>query len=169
MARVPDIATEVSADGVLSITVAGFKPIVVDPATYTEATRRHAMAHGFKQKYVDAAALGAEASLGEKYEAIMAIVTHHREGGAWNRAGGAGDGTSGDGLLVKAVQQAFGLDRETARGQVKGWDKKTQAAMRAVPEIKAEIDKIKAAGDKRTAGAVDTSSALAALRGMAKG
>lgn len=166
MARESDVATEVSAEGVLTITVRGFAPVTIDPATYTEATRRQAMAHGFKQKYVDAAALGAEATLAEKHEAIMALVNHHREGGAWNRVGGAGDGTFGDGLLVKAIQQAFGLDRDTARAQVKGWDKKTQAAMRNVPEIKAEIDKIKAEDYKRKAGTVDTSAALAALRGL---
>lgn len=164
MARVSDIATDVSEAGVLTIEVRGFAPIIIDPDTYAAATRRHAMAHGFKQKYVDAAALGADASLAEKHEAIMAIVAHHRDGGAWNRVGGAGDGTSGDGLLVKAIQQAFGLDRDTARAQVKGWDKKTQAAMRAVPEIKAAIDAIKAADDKRAASTVDVSAALAGLR-----
>lgn len=164
MARVSDIATNVSAEGVLTITVQGFDPITIDPATYDEATRRHAMAHGFKQKYVDSAALGANATLAEKHRAIMALVNHHRDGGAWNRVGGNGDGTSGDGLLVRAIQKVYGLDRETAIAQVAGWDKPTQHAIRTSPDVAPTIAELKAADDKKAAPKVDVSAVLAGLR-----
>lgn len=168
MARESDIATNVSPEGILTITVSGFPTIKIDPADYAETTRLHAMAHGFKQKYVDAAALGKDATLAEKHEAIMAIVDHHRDGGAWNRTGG-GDGSGGDGLLVKAVMEFAGIDRDTARAQVKGWDKKTQAAMRANPEIAPIIARIKAAEDKKAAASIDTGAQLAILRGLKAG
>jgi len=161
------IDTSVSPSGELTIDMEGFPIIRVDPAEYTADCRRQAMAHGFKQKYVDAAALGKDATPAEKYAAITAIREHHLNGGAWNRTGG-GDGTGGDSLLVKGIMAAFGLDRDTAREQVTGWDKKTQAAMRAIPEIKAAIDAAKAADDKRAGSGVDTSAAMAALRAMAK-
>lgn len=165
MARVSDVATQVSADGVLTITVNGFDPIVIDPADYDAATRRHAMAHGFKQKYVDASALGASASLGEKHAAIMAVVQWHREGGPWNRVAGSGEGTGGDGLLVRAVMEYADLTRDQAITQVSGMDKPTQHAMRVSDDLAPIIRRLKEADDRKSAPKVDTSALLAKLRG----
>lgn len=165
MARISEIATNVSDEGVLTITLNDGGPaIVIDPATYAAATQRAAMAYGFKQKYVDAAALGKTATIGEKRRAIMALVNHHRDGGAWNRVGGNGDGTSGDGLLVRAIQVYAGITRDAAIAQVAGWDKPTQHAMRTHADIAPIVARIKAEDDKATAPRVDVSSVLAGLR-----
>ncbi len=156
-------------NGVLTIDVTGCARITVDPSDYPASLIDYAALHGFKQKYTDAAALGAGASDAEKYDAIMAVVTHHRTTGEWNRTPGAGDGASGDGLLVRAVMEAYGLDRDTARTQVAAIDKKTQAAMRGSDELAPIIARLRTEKKPKAATPDALSAAqaaMAALRGM---
>lgn len=163
MATDSAISTKVD-NGQLTITVHGFAPIVIDPADYPAELVNYAALHGFKQKYVDGAALGKGATLTEKHAAIMAIVEHHQTTGEWNRVGG-GDGTSGDGLLVRALMEAAGLGRDEARTAVGQMDKATQAAMRKDAEIAPIIARIKLEKPLPKASAtVDTGSLLAKLR-----
>lgn len=164
MARADSVVQTSVDNGCLTITVAGFAPIVIDPSECPRALLEHAALHGFKQKYVDAAALGAEATPREKYGAITALVLHHQETGEWNR-NGAGDGTSGDGLLIRALMEAAGIDRDTARTAVSGMDKKVQAAMRASDELRPIIARIRAERPAPKASAsVDVAGLLAGLR-----
>jgi hypothetical protein len=165
--RTPVVQTEVD-NGVLTITVQGFPTLTIDPRDLPDELVRQAALHGFKQKYVDAAALGATATPAEKHAAITALVNHHRDTGDWNRKAG-GDGTAGDGLLVLALAAVTGCTREQARAAVTAMDKKTQAAMRASPELKPTIDRLR---DERTMSkpgkgpAPDVGSVLAALRSV---
>lgn len=160
----PVVSTAID-NGILTITVTGFAPIVIDPSDYPDSIREYAALHGFKQKYVDAAALGAEATPKEKYEAIRALVNHHAETGDWNRTG-TGDGSGGDGLLVQALMEYHDMDRDAARAAVGTVSKAEQAALRASPELSPIIARIKIArADKaaKKAPTVDTSSLLAKL------
>lgn len=169
MARIDATVVSTIDNGVLTIVVQGFDPIRVDPTDYPNELVEYAALHGLKQRYVDAAALGSGSTPDEKHAAIMALVTHHRDTGEWARVAGAGSGAGGDGLLVRAVMEVFGLDRDTARAQVGAMDKKTQAGLRASPELAPVIARLRVAKAPRVT--VDTraavADAMAALRGMA--
>lgn len=163
MARDSIITTDITSDNRLTITVQGFPTIVIDPAGYNDEARQAAMLHGFKQKYADKAALGADASPAEKHAAIMRMVQWHRDGGDWNMTA-SGDGTSGDGLLCRAIMEATGIDRDAAREAVGAMDKKTQAAMRASAELAPIIARIRAEKPAPKVAAIDATSLLAGLR-----
>lgn len=169
MARIDATVVSTIDNGLLTITVQGFDPIRIDPTDYPNELVEYAALHGFKQRYVDAAALGAGSTPEEKHAAIMALVTHHRESGEWARVGAAGSGAGGDGLLVRAVMEIFGLDRDTARTQVGAMDKKTQHALRASPELAPTIARLRVEKKPRVTadGAQAARDAMDALRAMA--
>ena len=169
MARIDATVVSTIDNGVLTITVQGFDPIRVDPTDYPNELVEFAALHGLKQRYVDAAALGAGSTPGEKHAAIMALVTHHRDTGEWARVAGAGSGAGGDGLLVRAVMEVFGLDRDTARAQVGAMDKKTQHALRSAPELAPVIARLRVEKKPRVTadGAQAARDAMDALRNMA--
>lgn len=154
--------TKVIDNGILTITVSGFSPFVVDPENLPRELVNHAALHGFGQKYGDAASLSKGATLAEKHAAIMAVVNHHAETGEWNRKGG-GDGTTGDGLLVSAIMEFESIDRDAARLLVSRMDKKLQAKMRAAPQLKAIIDRIKTERAPKVDTSFDAAAILAAL------
>ena len=165
MARDSEVSKTITEDGVLVITVRGFDPVRIDPANYTEECRQSAMLHGFTQKYVDATALGAGTTPGEKYDAMMVVVDHHRNGGDWNRTRGDGTGTSGTNLLIPALMEYAGIDRATALATVAQLDKSAQYAYRNSPELSPIVERLKAAQGRLTAGAaIDVSANLAALK-----
>lgn len=163
MARSESLIRTTVINGTLGITVSGYPTIVIDPAALSAELVAEATLHGFKQKYVDKAALGADATLQEKYEAIRRIVDWHAQGGDWNMVA-SGDGTSGDSLLARALQEVAGLDRDGAREAVAAMDKKTQVAMRADPLVAPVIARLKAEKPAPKTAGVDTSGLLAALR-----
>jgi hypothetical protein len=110
---------------------------------------------------VDAAALGAGASPQAKHEEIVRLVDHHRATGEWRRTAD-GTGTGGDGLLVRAIMEFNGMDRDSARAAVGRLDKKLQAAMRASPELSPIIERLRV--EKAPRGAkVDVAGVLAGL------
>lgn len=158
MARTDAIVQSDIDNGRLTITVKGFDPIVVDPADYPTELVNYAALHGFKQRYVDAAALGAGASPAEKYAEIERLVVYHRATGEWKRTGD-GDAAGGDGLLVRAIMEYHGMDREWARQAVGTLDKKVQAQLRASAELKPIIDRLRVA--KAPKASVDVSAILA--------
>ena len=88
MARDSEVSKTITDEGVLVITVRGFDPVWIDPANYTDKCRNAAMLHGFAQKYIDATALGKYAQPEEKYDAMTALVNHHKNGGDLNRSRG---------------------------------------------------------------------------------
>jgi len=154
--------SKVIDNGILTITVTGFPPLIIDPKEEpTELVDMAALA-GFSHKYGDAMALSAGATLKEKYEAMMVVRNHHVATGEWNRKG-AGDGATGDGLLVAAIMEFQSLDRETARGLIGKMDKKLQAQMRATPQLKAIIDRIKTERAPKAPVGFDAATILAGL------
>lgn len=161
----PTVSTAVDADaGTLVITVIGHPAITVRLDDLDEDLARQAALHGLKQKYVDKAALGAQATPAERYAAIRRMVDHHAEGGDWNMVATGGDGASGDGLLVRAIAEATGIDRDAAREAVGKMDKKTQAAMRASAELEPIIRRLREEKPAKVAKGVDVGGVLAGLR-----
>lgn len=165
MARDSEVSKTITEDGVLVITVRGFGPVRIDPANCTDECRQSAMLHGFTQKYVDATALGKDASLEEKYNAMMVLVDHHRDGGDWNRTRGDGTGTSGTNLLIPALMEYAGIDRATAVATVAQLNKSAQYAYRNSPELLPIVERLKAEQNRTpAAAAIDVSAKLAALK-----
>lgn len=150
-------------NGTLTITVTGHPPILIDPTDYPPALNDYAALHGFKQRYVDAAALGADATDTDKYKAILALVDHHRATGEWSRVG-TGTGTGGsDGLLIRALMEYAGIDRDTARTRVAPLDRKTQDALRRSPELAPIIARLRTAKPPTGDAAARAASVLTAL------
>lgn len=165
--RTPDVATEID-NGQLVIKVNGFDPITIYPTDYPQALVECAALHGFKQRYVDAAALGAGAPLPEKYAAIMALVIHHRTTGEWLRTPGKGDGVGSDGLLVRAIAEACNLPVDVARAEVGKMDKKAQAQLRLNdPTLRPIIERLRTERAARGA-KVDTSATLNRLMALGR-
>lgn len=165
--RAPDVATEID-NGRLTVTVQGFAPFIIDLSDYPVALAEYAALHGFKQKYVDAAALGRGATLAEKHAAIEQVITHHRTTGEWNRAPGKGEGVGSDGLLVRAIAEACALPMDVARAEVGKMDKKTQANLRLNdPTLRPIIERLRteraAKGPK-----VDTTATLQKLMALGR-
>lgn len=160
------IETSVTDAGALVIvTPAG--TIMVNPANLSAEVRDAALLHGLKQKICDAAALerdpatGRSATPEDKYKAMRAVADR-LHAGEWN-ARGEGDGSGGDGLLVRALAKVTGRPVDEIRPEVTKWDKKTQAAMRADPNIAPVIAELRAAADANKAKGVDTSVLLARI------
>jgi len=131
--------------GLVMIEVDGNPAIVVRLSDLQADIVTRAALHGLSQKLGDAGALSAGASDAERYEAIRAVADHllgAESGDDWNRKA-AGDGSGSDGLLVRALVE-LGADRDAARAKVAAMDKKTQAAVRAMPEVSAVIARLKA-------------------------
>ena len=134
-----------------------------DLSAFTPEIQQHLMMHGFKQKVVDAAAIqrdaetGASASDSDKIKA-MKIVADRLEQGVW-RVVGEGAGVSKGGLLQRALAILY-PNRDISAWLDKQNDKQ-KAALRAVPKIAAEIDKIRA--KIAVKGSIDADSLLAEL------
>ena len=178
MAQRSTVSTEVRRNGTgmpvaLVITVDGHEPLTVKVDRLDPGIAAEAAYHGLKQKLIDAAALerdehGRPASAADKYNAILAVYERitDRDDPQWNGRA-EGDGTSGAGLLVRAVAEATGQSVADVADVVKSWDKKTQAAMRADPTIKPIIDRMKAEQEaKRATAAKATVDTGALLQGL---
>lgn len=167
--RTPVVATTID-NGILTITVQGFDPIRIDPVEMPDNLNAYAALHGYKQKLVDAAAIERDVETGrpalpvDKHRAIVGVLDHMRQTGEWNRVGG-GDGTTTDGLLVRALTEFLGKPVDEVRATVAGWDKRTQAAMRADVSLAPIIARLRLAKDATKARGVDTAGLLASLRG----
>ena len=167
------ILSKTIENGVLTIIVEGFAPIMIDPADYPSELVDHAALHGFAHKYGDAGALSAGATNAEKHAAIMLVVQHHQDTGEWNRKGGGDGSGTGDGLLVAAlVEWTNGpecpdgqpaLDRASARAVVGAMPKPTQRAMRGAEPLASIIARIKTARAPKTPMGFDAASVLAGL------
>jgi hypothetical protein len=131
--------------GLVMFEIDGHEAIAVRLADLSADIVTRAALHGLSQKIGDAGALSAGASDAERYEAVRELADHIREAQSyddWNRKA-SGDGSSGDGLLVRALVE-LGADRDAARAKVAAMDKKTQAAVRGMPEVSAVIARLKA-------------------------
>lgn len=129
----------------------------------TPAMQNQLMLHGLKQKVIDAAAIprnpdtGASASDSEKIEAMREVAARLMQG-VWRVVGEGGGGSKG-GLLARALSVLY-PDKDIATW-LDGLTDKQKAALREVPKVKAEIDKIKAKTPKTAS--VDADALLASL------
>ena len=123
-----------------------------------------ALAHGLKQKLVDAAAIsrnpdtGRSATIDDKYNAVREVYDRLLAG-QWNK--GRADGESGatGGLLFRALCIVYADKTPDAIREFLGKKtKEQQAALRVVPKIATIIEQLKAVKAKTTD--VDTDALL---------
>lgn len=164
----PIVAVKQQQDGTILVTV-GTQSLTFNPAKAHESNRAYAAFHGFKQRFVDAAAIsrnpenGASASPAEKFDAISRIVAHLESGAeAWSMVRES-SGPKG-GFLFEALCRMYAISRtpEQIREYLDGLTDKQQAALReddAVAPVIAEIKKEKAKDQPK----MDTKALLAGL------
>ena len=177
--RVPAIATDVvEKDGmpvaVKFISQTG-ETLTADIQTLSPAIIAQLIAHGLKQKVVDAAAIsrnpetGRTASVQDKWEAASAVFDRVVNQGQWNAVREGGGGGAGEGgLLVRALVQVYGKTTEQIKAYLDGKTDAEKAALRGHAKIAPVIAKIREADNARKAGAakVDADELLAGLDGL---
>ena len=147
---------------VLTITTDGQPDIRIDLKDLAPAIADRAALHGLSQKIGDAAS--SKTNDAERYEAMAAVAAHiadANDGDDWNRKP-AGDGSGGDGLLVRALVELTGAPRDAIRAKVGAMSKKDQAALRASEPVAGVIARLRAPAPEAAARA---QGLLAALMG----
>jgi hypothetical protein len=146
----------------LTIDVLGKEPIIVKLETLSEEILIHAALHGLKQKIADAAALGQEYTLTEKYAAMVEVFERITgDDGQWNKGtiGGAGGST---GLLFRALCRLYPEKApEVLRAYHDKLDRSQQAALRKASKVAAIIEEIKSESVNTTG--IDAGSLLGEL------
>lgn len=167
--KTPTVDVKRQEDGRISISVIGAGSITFDPAKAHPANTAYAAFHGWKQRFVDAAAMsrdtetGKPASPQEKYEAIEALVEHYESGTEkWTRQAEAGPR---GGYLFEALCRVYGHKKAPTeiREWLNGLNEKQQAALREDDSIAPVIAAIKAE-KRKDQPQVDTKSLLAGLQ-----
>lgn len=108
------------------------------------------MAHGWKQKVVDAAAKSRDPETGrsaadwEKIEAMKAVAGRILAG-VWATVGGGGGVTSEKMFLIRALAEFSGKSMEEAKAFVEGKTKAQQTALAQNAKIKSIIERMRAA------------------------
>lgn len=145
----------------LTIEVEGHDSIICELSEIHTDMLNHAALHGLKQKICDAAALGAEYSISEKYTAMKEVFDRiYSAEPQWNKTAGGGGGATG--LLFRALCRLYpDKSPEQLRAYHDKLDKKQQAALRGNPKIAPIIEKIKLEAANTTG--VDSDELLAGL------
>lgn len=148
--------------GVLTINVEGFDPLVMDVSKIAAVNNERATMHGWKQRIVDASAIGKDLETGlsatpaEKYAAMKTLVDHYM-GGSFEWSPGRTEGSKRDegGITLRALAAVQGVDNETMRARViaacekRGITPKTYYAIVATsPDVANKIAEIRAAAVK---------------------
>lgn len=163
MARETILKTTIRPDGRLVIEMPGYPDMEVHPDEFPRNIQAMAAAYGIREKATNAAALGRDPKTGKqapivaKRDAVLRVLDNMRAGNWELRGGGTGD----DVLLVEAVAEAMGEDRDVVRSAVEAWDGPTKKAMTMDPKIKPIFDRMKAEAVARVAGGIDTKALLA--------
>lgn len=160
-------------NGNILIQVKDQPDLIFDEQRASEANREYARFNGWKQRFVDAAALsrdttnGASASPREKYEAIKELVDFYHEGGAeWARTG---DGIGQKSITLEAIARVKGITCEQAEAEVAafagkkyaGDTKKALAFLRQGKRVMEAMDAIRK--ERMPEAKVDADAALAEL------
>ena len=151
-ARIPAVAVSIEfADkpeavelthGKLTLTFADQTTAELATTELSTEILSQALLHGLKQKLVDAAAIarnidtGASATIADKKEAVMEILTRLLEG-AWNKGRTAGDGTNGKGSILLLALQRLQPNRDAT--ELAEWLKARTDAERAALAKNAKI------------------------------
>lgn len=165
-ARTPAIEATIGGT-VLTLTFSDGRELVITRDGLSQEIREAALMHGLKQKLVDAAAIsrdpdtGRSATLDDKFNAVKEVLDRLMSG-QWNktREGGGGSG----GLLFRALVNLYPKKTPAdVRAYLDELTDKEQAAIRRVPAVAAEIDRLRAESIK--AGGIDGAAMLAGLGG----
>lgn len=139
MSKSSTITTTTSTNALKITTESGVIDISLNELP--EAIITQLVLHGLKQKICDAAAIprdtdtGRSATPQQKYDAMRAVADRLLAG-EWGIARGAGDGTSGQSLLFRALSRLYAhLSADEIRVKIAAWDKKQQAAVRKNPRV----------------------------------
>lgn len=149
-------------DGVLMLNFSNGKQLTVNAAMLTGEIRSQALLHGLKQKLVDAAAIarnpetGRSATVADKFAAVKEVYDRLLVG-EWNKTR---EGGQTGGLLLRALMQMMGKDRETVKAWLEGKTDDEKAALRKNPKVAAVIASLKP--EPKTDG-VDTDALLGEL------
>jgi hypothetical protein len=113
--------------GVLTLTVTGFPPIVVDSEKLHPNIQLGAMMRGLKQRLENAAALernretGRSATPEEKYNAIRELANWVTQGDQWEAPRATGRGRVFNvGAVVMGMMRAARIDLDTANARIDG-------------------------------------------------
>lgn len=152
----------------LTVTFSNGKDLAIDVAKLTPEIQRMAMLHGIKQKLVDAAAMSRDGNnlnsnqVESKYEAVAAV--HARltsDKPTWNKERAApGTPTNGKNLLVRALMQMTGRDKDYVDAFLTSKTKEEREALKRNPRVLAIIAELQAA---TVSNGVDTDDLLEQL------
>lgn len=145
------VSVEVSDDlNAISFNVDGHAPILLDVTKLSAPLLNRATLHGLTQKVSDAAAIKFEANetdaeKAEAKHAAMLATVERLLTGEWNKRGDSDGSTPVGGIIFAALRAAKpSVDVEKLRVWYDAKTRAEQLALRNVPEIAAEIERIKA-------------------------
>lgn len=152
----------------ITVTFSNGKDLSIDAAQLPPELQKQAMLHGLKQKLVDAAAMSRDGDnlnsnqVDRKYEAVAEV--HARLTGpnpTWNKER-AKEGTpaSASNLLVRALMQMTGKDKQYVDDFLSAKTKEQRAALQRNPRVLAIISELRAA---TVVNGVDTDELLTEL------
>lgn len=141
--RVPKASKSINIEnGTVTFEFAdGDKPLVVQAKDFPREVQAHATLHGFSQKIGDAYA-GAESPEDARNLALAVVEQLKTQG--WTQPRASGGGGSGVTILVDALARATGQDRAKCSEVVSKLDPEQQKALKKRPEVKAQVEAIKA-------------------------
>lgn len=170
MAKQSTIETTITADyNEIALTFDNGQTLRVYVDCLTPDIRAMALAHGLKQKLVDAAAIsrntetGRSATTEDKYNAVREVFDRLLTG-QWNKTREGGAGGASGGLLFGALCRLY--TRKTpdeVRAFLETKTDEEKAQMRKLPTIAAHIEQIKA--ERAKPGNIDATALLAGLEG----
>lgn len=181
--RIPAIAVEIAhaqdvsridmAHSALTLTFADGTATQFSTVDFSSSILTQALAHGLKQKLVDAAAIarntetGASATVQDKKEAVLAVLDRLLAG-EWNKAREGGDGAAKGSLLLLALGRMNPAgDMSALAERVKAMTDEQRAALSKNPKVLVHIQAIqaeRAAAKAKTSG-VDSDALLGDLLG----
>lgn len=173
MAKANAIVGTTIEGGVLTLTVAGFPPVVVDSAGLHPNIQLGAMMRGLKQRLENAAAIerdretGRSATPQEKYEAIRKLADWVLAGDQWEAPRAAGSGRKFNvGDVVAGMARGLKITVDEANAKIaalaakRGIDREASAKVwAATPEVSMAIAQARA--ESAPSGADDLLAELA--------
>ena len=183
ISRVPAIAVEIAhaqdvsridmAHSALTLTFADGTATQFSTVDFSPSILTQALAHGLKQKLVDAAAIarntetGASATVQDKKAAVLAVL-ERLLAGEWNKAREGGDGAAKGSLLLLALGRMNPAgDMSALAERVKAMTDEQRAALSKNPKVLVHIQAIQAerAAAKARVSGVDSDALLGDLLG----
>ena len=152
-ARVPALSAEIDGTSLI-LTFADARKLSVDTQALSESIILSALLHGIEQKLRDAAAIGRDpvtgrsATLEDKYNAVREVYDRITSvDGTWNKIRTGEGAVPTGGLLVRALMQLSGKDRDAIVEQLAGLSKEQVSALRKNKRVAEAIASLREASD----------------------